>query len=174
LINFPARFLLKNEDLFKRGIKIDKSCIIPDPMDSLLIHICHKLAHVIDGFENQFYEEIGLYSSQSGFDWKIFWDRASTTGILSFIWLVLEKWKKGKKEDDFFLLKSPSFYATILSRTGLFMKGNHPMVRKIFFEVPFVRNIFQLTVYKIKKQYLTQIRRSFTVHHCVNEPMRGQ
>jgi hypothetical protein len=159
LINFPARFLLQNEDLFKRGIEISKSCIIPDPVDSLLIHICHKLAHVIDGFENQFYEEISLYSSQKGFDWKTFWDRACKTGVMSFIWLVLEKWKKGKKIDNFFLPESPSLYAAILSKTGLFMKGDSPIVRKIFFEVPFVRNVIQLTSYKIKKQYLTQIRR---------------
>jgi hypothetical protein len=158
LINFPARFLLQNEDLFKRGIRISCSCILPDAVDSLLIHICHKLAHVIDGFEDQFYEEISLYSSQEGFEWEIFWERACKTGILGFIWLVLETWKKKKKQDNFLLPGSPSLYTTILSRTGLFMKCESPIVRKMFFEVPFVRNIIQLTQYKIKKNYFKKIK----------------
>ncbi|MBN1601907.1 MAG: nucleotidyltransferase family protein [Chitinispirillaceae bacterium] len=154
LINFPERFLLPNEDLFERGKRISQSCILPDPVDSLLIHICHKLAHVIDGFEDLFYEEISLYSSQNGFDWKTFWERARKTGIISFIWLVLEKWKKRKQLDEFYLPAPPSFYAALLSRTGLFMKGNRAIVRKFFFEVPFVRDSLKLAVYKIRETYL--------------------
>ncbi len=154
LINFPARFLLPNELLFERSVKVSDSCFFPDSIDALLIHICHKLAHVIDGFEEQFYNEISLYSSQNGFSWKIFWERAEATGILNFIWLVLEKWKKKKKPDDFLLPECPSFYAAIISKTNLFMAGRNPLLRKMFFEVPFVRNPIQLMLYKIRETYL--------------------
>lgn len=154
LINFPERFLLRNEDLFERGIRVSQACILPDPVDSLLIHICHKLAHVIDGFEDQFYEEISLYSSQDGFDWKTFWERARKTGIVSFIWLVMDTWKKKKQPDEFCLPGPPSFYAVILSRTGLFMRAKSAIVKKIFFEIPFVRNSLKLAVYKIRETYL--------------------
>ncbi|HEX2955345.1 MAG TPA: nucleotidyltransferase family protein, partial [Chitinispirillaceae bacterium] len=154
LINFPARFLLPNELLFSRSVKVSNSCLLPDPTDALLIHICHKLAHVIDGFEEQFYNEISLYSSQNGFDWKTFWERAEATGILNFIWLVLEKWRRKSKPDNFLLPECPSFYAAIISRADLFMKGGSPLVRKMFFEVPFVRNCIGLTLYKIRETYL--------------------
>jgi hypothetical protein len=154
LLNFPARFLLPNELLFKRSVKVSDSCFFPDPIDALLIHICHKLAHVINGFEEQFYNEISLYVSHTGFSWKEFWERAEATGIFNFIWLVLEKWKKKKKPDYFFLPECSSFYAAIISKTNLFMTGRNPLIRKIFFEVPFVRNRIKLLIYKIRETYL--------------------
>ena len=151
LINFPARFLLPNELLFKRGITVSEACILPDPTDALLIHICHKLAHVIDGFEEQFYREITMYAEQQGFSWEAFWKRAKETEIIGFIWLVIEKWKR-IKSFDISLPPAPSLYSHFLATHNLFMRSRSSLARKIFFEVPFVRNIFELIRYKLKKR----------------------
>lgn len=153
LINFPARFLLPNKILFSRSVKVSDSCLLPDPIDALLIHICHKLAHVIDGFEEQFYSEISLYSSQIGFDWNAFWVRAEATGILNFIWCVMDKHCKREK----IRIKIPStrsLYCKFLSRFDWFMECRNPLVRKVFFEMPFTRYPLKLGWYKFKHHFL--------------------
>jgi hypothetical protein len=150
LVNFPARFLLPNEQLFNRAVHLSRSCLLPDPVDALLIHICHKLAHVIDGFEEQFYSEIRLYASQNGFDWEVFWKRAKTTGIYNFIWCVIDKCIK---HTDLFLARppAPSLYCKFLSMFDLFMYGSHPLIRRVFFEIPFTRD--PLFLFKHKFRY---------------------
>ena len=146
LINSSARFLLPNEVLFNRGVVGDTSCIFPDPVDALLIHICHKMIHVIDGFEDQFYWEIALLARQNGFSWKMFWSRVESTGIVGFIWCVLYKYEKlfnAKCQ----LPRTPSLYAFLLSRCGIFMRCKNASLRRLFFEVPFVRDLIGMVVY---------------------------
>jgi hypothetical protein len=153
LINFPARFLLSNELLFSRSVKVSCSCLLPDPIDALLIHICHKLAHVIDGFEDQFYNEIQLYASQEGFSWEVFWERAQATGIINFIWCVIDTFCK-KTKVSVKMPSTSSLYCRFLSRLNLFMACRKPLLRKFFFEIPFNRNSFRLLWYKFRHSFL--------------------
>ena len=148
LVNFPARFLLPNEDLFSRGIQVSSSCVFPDPVDVLLIHVCHQLAHVISGFKDQFYSEIVLYSRQHGFSWPAFWKRAKDTGVLGFIWIVMEKCSRQKKL-AIDLPPPPSLYTRFLSRYNFFMGGKNRLLHRLLFEMPFVRNPWGLMMYKI-------------------------
>lgn len=148
LVNTPNRFVLPNEKLFGRGVPVTGNCVFPDPVDALLIHICHKLLHVIDGFEPQFYREVVLYARQKGFSWKLFWERAETTGILPFIWLVVHRCST-QLQTRFPLPPSPSVYAAFLGRFNLFMRCRSRMGRRLFFEVPFVRSVGGLLWYNV-------------------------
>jgi hypothetical protein len=135
--------------LFNRGVKNSNSCILPDPTDALLIHICHKLSHVINGIEEQFYREISLYVTQNGFSWKDFWGRAEKTGIMGFVWLVVERWKK-TMNSDLVLPAAPSIYSWFLAYSNLFMRCKSSFARRVFFEVPFVRNVLMLAWHKCR------------------------
>ena len=148
LVNTPARFLLPNRDLFCRAVPKSESCVFPDPVDVLLIHICHKLLHVIDGFELQFYREIELFAQQYGFSWPEFWIRAERTGVMAFIWLVVQK-SNTLLGTAFPLPDVPSWYAAILARLNLFMECRWTVGRRLFFEVPLVRNVLGLLRYKV-------------------------
>lgn len=143
LINFPARFLLPNKTLFSHAVSKSASTFFPDPVDALLIHICHMLPHVVDGYSEQTFQEISILTSQSGFSWDKFWIRAETTGIISFIWLVIHKCNRFLFT-SFPLPTPPSLYAALLGKFNLFMACKWPLGRRIFFEIPFVRDIIML------------------------------
>ncbi|MBN1757878.1 MAG: nucleotidyltransferase family protein [Chitinispirillaceae bacterium] len=146
LVNTPNRFLLPNRQLFTHGNVVSESCRFPDPVDALLIHICHKLLHVIDGFELQFYREIPLYVQQEDFCWEVFWDRAGKTEIPAFIWLVIHKCNL-LLHTKYYLPAAPSVYASFLARFDLFMRCHSPVGRRILYEIPFVRSVVGLAKY---------------------------
>lgn len=150
LINFEARFLLPNELLFKRGIRKSASCILPDPVDALLICMCHMLAHVVNGFSKDQYYEIFLYVNADGFSWKEFWVCAEATGIMPFIWLVVATCNR-RYHCMFPLPRAPSWYAALVDRYDLFMRPGVPVIRKLLFEIPFMRDRWWLARYKLKK-----------------------
>lgn len=153
LLNSPSRFYLSNTRLFRDGIQMSGSCIVPDPTDALLIHVCHKLLHIIDGFEEQFYREIDIYVQQDGFSWPLFWTRARETEIMAFIWLVLQKCNT-LCGAGYTLPAAPSLYAGLLGRYDLFMRCRSSFGRRLFFEVPFVRDLLGLALYNIKRRVL--------------------
>ena len=146
LVNSPDRFLLSNLELFDRARIVSESCRFPDPVDALLIHICHKLLHVIDGFELQFYREIDLYARQEGFSWDVFWERAGKTGITAFIWLVVHKCNT-LLDTGFQLPAAPTLYASMLGKLNLFMRCRSRAGRRLLYEIPFVRSVFGLARY---------------------------
>jgi hypothetical protein len=150
MLNMPARFLLPTGKLFSHGKFAGKSCTLPDPVDALLIHICHAIAHVLDGFTPGFYQEIDLLSRQDGFLWELFWQRSKTTGIYDFIWLTVDKCNKllGKSLP---IPRASSIYAKMLSRCNLFMKCKSKILRRLCFEIPFVRNPWALLWHKVYK-----------------------
>lgn len=147
-VNAPARFLLPNKDLFSRGVPANTTCILPDPTDCLLIHVCHMLVHIIDGFNEQHLLEIEHYLNHPGFSWEQFLERSKTTGVHTFIWLVMRSYSRAMNY-SVPLPKPLSPYALFLDKFNLFLAGSNPLLRKIFFEVPFVRNPVWLLFYKM-------------------------
>jgi len=152
-INFPARFLLPAEDLFSRGVSVNTSVIFPDPADALLIHICHMLPHVVDGFSIQALEEIERYVSPDAFSWHLFWERAESTGVSGFIRLIIATCRRHTINSHTITLpaiRSP--YAGILLHFDLFATIKNRMARKLLFELPFVRNPWWLLRYKTTRR----------------------
>lgn len=150
IINFPARFILPPEELFRRAVKTNGPCVFPDATDALLIHVCHMLPHVVDGFSSQAMAEISSISSLQGFSWKEFWQRAATTGIFSFIWLVISTYRLDSSEQQTLQIPAVrSLYTRMLLRTGLFISLKNRAMRKILFELPFVRKPWWLLRYKL-------------------------
>lgn len=148
MLNMQARFLLPTQKLFLHGKSAGKSCVLPDPVDALLIHICHALAHVLDGFTLGFYQEIELLSRQDGFLWELFWQRSKTTEIYDFIWLTIDKCNK-LLGTSLPLPPASSMYAKIISRRNVFMEYKSKVLRRLCFEIPFVRNLWLLLWHKV-------------------------
>lgn len=152
MVNFPARFLLEADVLFKRSPSPSLSgCQLPDPVDALLVHCCHTIAHVIDGFELQVYRETPLYAGQHGFSWDHFWERARMTGILPYIVLFIRTCNR-LLGTSFPVARHNHFYAQLIDNCNMFMAFKNPLLRKLLFEVPFVRNPAWLLLYKIRHQ----------------------
>lgn len=148
LINAPARFLLPAEDLFSRGIQFKKHCFLPDPVDSMLIHVCHHLLHIYDNFEISFFNEIAILEKQNDFDWSEFWRRAQKTGIKPFIWFLITMYSKitGNKID---IPAWGTLYSKTISKLDFnWLSALKPFQRKFLLEIPFVRNPLWLFKHK--------------------------
>lgn len=163
LINAPSRFLLSTDDLFDRGIEVNKFCVFPSPADAMLIHICHQLLHIYKSFDKSFFYEIKVLEKQEGYRWEQFWNYAENTGIKPFIWLMI------KMYSNITGLKIPApdwgtFYTSILFHISFerFSRLN-PFSRKLLLEIPFVRNPFWLLKHKLSKKILTNKNEAFNI-----------
>jgi hypothetical protein len=140
LLNYPARFSLPFEKLFERALPAGETRMLPCPEDALVILLCHALVHI--GFElrDTIFDEISLISNQKGFSWDKFWGLAKPTGIEQFMCMILFLY--AKKTGRCIVLPQSSFRA-IMGRTllsGRFYKWMPVAMRKLLFEIPFVRN----------------------------------
>ena len=150
LLNYPERFLLPTEDLFRRAKAFSNSpALRPSHEDSLLLLLCH--AHVHIGFElrETIREEIALLSGQEGFSWDKFWKYAHPTGIELFIKLLLSHFSMDaacnhaapKGKFIIFLLRpllSAKRYAHLPQ-----------LVKRLLFEIPFARKPWRLILNKM-------------------------
>ena len=139
LLNFPQRFFLPTEEIFKRSKGSGSIMRLPSPEDSLLIFLCHMQSHMSFEFRNTYLEEIDLLASQDGFDWKTFWQLSKLTGIEPFIYFILKMY--GKKYHTNINNSRSYLYADLLAQ--IFNQQRFEQIpqwaRRIFLDLPFVR-----------------------------------
>lgn len=153
LINFSARFILPNKDIFMRGKKVEEGVIFPDITDVLLIHICHMLTNVIYGYNKLAFDEISIYHTQPDFSWQHFWMRAEATGIIAFITLILQIYQKKHAVTIPFLYRYKKLYVKFIVWSTLFITLKNRLFRRILLEIPFVRDAFWLFKYKVSHNW---------------------
>jgi hypothetical protein len=147
-LNYPERFLLPAADLFSRSLPGKGCMVLPCAEDALLVLVCHALVHISVEIRDTMFEEISLLAGQEGFSWERFWRLAEKTGIQRFICLLLSRYadETGVKIP----LPKSSFYSRLIK--PVFGKGvfeRIPMiVRKILFEVPYIRDPAGLVIKK--------------------------
>ena len=148
-LNFPDRFILPTENIFKRGKQMQTSYYLPCPEDALLLHLCHLLTHISFEFRSTIFEEITLISGQDEFSWKRFFDRAQTTGIVHFIYFVLTTYSctTGRFPPGCKTTWYTKLQAQVACRIGF---NRLPQwYRRLFMEMPFVRKPGKLIARKL-------------------------
>jgi hypothetical protein len=144
LLNYPERFLLPTEALFARAVSQKQQCLLPCVEDSLIIFLCHLLVHIPFEIRKTVFQEIEILSNQEDFSWEKFWNLSTQTGIQQFFNMLLIYYSKLKKEKV--PLKNPSLYAKLLASIGTrkVYESMPVWMRRLFLEIPFVRNPLKL------------------------------
>jgi hypothetical protein len=148
-LNYPERFLLPAADMFSRSTPGKGCMVFPCPEDALLVLVCHALVHISVEIRDTMFEEISLLAGQEGFSWERFWRLAGNTGIRNFIRLLL--WRYADETGIKINLPKVSLYSRLIKplfREGIFERMP-VIVRKVLFEVPYIRNPAGLAVKKI-------------------------
>jgi hypothetical protein len=146
LINLRQRFILSTEELFVRGIKQGHR-ILPSIEDALIICLCHGFVHSGHVFSDDVFNDIYLLANVS-INWEVFWAIAKSTGIVAFIYYILQGMEK---RGHIRLISVPKktmkfFYADLLLlTTGNRVYPGMPLnLRRLFIEFPLCRNPFGL------------------------------
>ena len=149
LLNFPERFVLPTNDLFKRSKTGNGVLHLPSPEDSLLIFLCHIQSHMPFEFRNTYLEEINLLVSQEGFSWEKFWTLSPSTGIEPFIYFILTLYQNKYHSN----INAPKryLYSDLLVKKFSRQWFDHmpQWARRIFFDLPFVRRPIWLLFHKL-------------------------
>jgi len=149
LINCRERFILESRDLFGRSIETGTFCVLPDPVDALLIHVCHTLVHIADDWRETNFDEMHILSQAPGFSWDEFWNRARTTGILAYIAFIMGEYKHRFNP----ALHSPKTGVRAAMARVLFkhrMAARLSMLRRFILEIIFARDPLKLVMNKLK------------------------
>ncbi|MBD3345625.1 MAG: hypothetical protein GF401_11235 [Chitinivibrionales bacterium] len=151
MLNRPERFYLPTSTLFKRGTHTRSKRVLPCLEDMLLIMMCHQLVHGAQIPQQSFFEEMKLILSQPAFNRRRFFDYARQTGIASWIYYLLELCKR--KESTTLTWPRRFRYPDLLLMLPEFIiyGKQAALLRKIFIELPFSRNPWQLMRYKLSK-----------------------
>ena len=151
-INFSQRFLLPTIALFRRASKSGLFRSIPSCEDSILIFLCHLQTHIAFEFRKTTLDELHTLIVEQKIDWKVFWCLSLKTGIDSFNYFMLRYFERKYR----YPIHAPRyyFYSDILARA--FTKKRYERLpgwaKRVFFDVPFVRNPWWLVCHKIVKK----------------------
>ncbi len=148
-LNYPERFAYKTQDIFSRAHANGVLCKIPSREDALLVTICHRLVHIGMGVPDDFFRETKLLTQQSDFSWSRFWDIASDSGIMPFVYYIFRLCQKRYP-------LSPHYPRSFIYPELLMRVPHIPLcskyrdiIRRIFLELPFSHKPARLVIKKI-------------------------
>lgn len=151
-LNFSERFHLPTQKLFERSFNLSQVKHLPSTEDSLCIFLCHLQSHIPLEYHYTTLEEVYLLSSQSGFSWPVFWEIAQTTGIESFLFFILKLF-----ENTYHLpIQSPRSYLYAYLLSTVFTESRYKTMpgwlKRVLFDLPFVRKPGKLVFHKLTKR----------------------
>lgn len=141
MLNYPERFNLPAGTLFGRGTRGgDGLRVLPDAVDTLLVHVCHALVHVGQGLDVGQFAEAGLIAELPGFCWEEYWRRAEQAGVGGFSMLYLGYVSRHTGMDVGEAGRVHRYAAAVSRHMRLGRMNRLPqLVRRLLCEVPFVR-----------------------------------
>jgi hypothetical protein len=145
-----ARYVLETGDLFNRSVAVSTWGRLPSRTDAMLITCCHALSHVAHELREDWFADMAVISDCNDFSWDTFWKRASATGILPFVGIMVELFIQhgGRCPAN----KGLTVYGRLLSSSGgVRLHSSVPaIVRRLMWELPFDKNPLGVILQKLK------------------------
>ena len=149
-INIPERFKLNPTELLDRAFSRGGYAFFADPVDALLIHLCHAHTHIYLEMRSTVCEEARILSRVLGFKWEEFWLRAEKTGIVPFLIMMLTLVNAANGEVAFCGRKS--WYAAVQAK--VILENGYAQLpiwyRRIFLECAFWRRPWSIFVFAFR------------------------
>ncbi len=149
LLNFPSRFSLPVEGLFKRSEKRGGNKYVLSKEEALIVMVCHLYTHFPFQYREEWSTEAGLLSAKDGFDWEYFWGRAKETGICGFFVFIFRFWNRRYNQDFPVLRHNPysRFQSMVFSFFGY---ERIPFwYRRFFIDIAFMNRPLEVVAHKV-------------------------